>query len=274
VIWLGTSSWCIVDCRKDEKEVNGPMREKPEYGNWVSKKFIYIPGVISLVFFGSALLAPPLVIPAGLFFSASLYFAYARNRFSPGGGNVQDRIRELVLAPLSWNGEGKALDIGCGNAALTIKLAHKYPRARVIGIDYWGRKWEYSKSVCERNARIEGVTERVTFQKASASALPFEDEYFDAAVSNLVFHEVSDVADKRAVIREALRVVKKGGKFVFQDLFLLNRVYGNIDELMGTIRGWGIRKVEFLETRDSAFIPMALKLPFMVGAIGLIIGEK
>ena len=250
------------------------MGEKPEYGNWVSKKFIYIPGVISLVFFGLALLVPFLVIPAGLFFLVSIYFAYARYQFSPQGGNVEDQVRELVLAHLDWNGEGQALDVGCGNAALTIKLAHKYARARVTGIDYWGRKWEYSKSICEQNAKSEGVTERVTFQKASASALPFEDEYFDAVVSNLVFHEVGDVADKRAVIRESLRVVKKRGKFAFQDLFLLKRVYGNIDELMRTIRGWGIRKVEFVETRDSAFIPMALKLPFMVGTIGLIVGEK
>jgi SAM-dependent methyltransferase len=254
--------------------MNGPMGGKPDYGNWVSKKFIYIPGVVSLVFFGLALLVPFLVTPAGLFFLVSIYFAYARYRFSPQGGNVEDQVRELVLAHLDWNGEGQALDIGCGNAALTIKLAHKYARARVTGIDYWGRKWEYSKSICERNAKIEGVTERVTFQKASASALPFEDGYFDVVVSNLVFHEVGDVADKRAVIREALRVVKKGGKFAFQDLFLLKRVYGNIDELLGAIRSWGIRKVAFVETRDSAFIPMALKLPFMVGTIGLIIGEK
>ena len=83
------------------------MGRKPEYGNWVSKKFIYIPGVISLVLFGLALLVPSLVIPAGLFFLASLYFVYARYRFSPGGGNVQDQIRELVLAPLGWNGEGQ-----------------------------------------------------------------------------------------------------------------------------------------------------------------------
>ena len=54
----------------------------------------------------------------------------------------------------------------------------------------------------------------------------------------------------------------------------MKRVYGNIDELMGAIRGWGVRKVEFVETRDSAFIPTALKLPFMLGTIGLIIGEK
>jgi SAM-dependent methyltransferase len=257
-----------------KKEMKELIEGKPEYGNWVSKKFIYLPGVIGLVFLGSALLGRLLVIPAGLFFLVSMYFAYARYLFSPRGGNVQDQIRALVLARLDWNGEGQALDIGCGNAALAINLAHKHTGARIMGIDDWGRQWEYSKSICERNAKIEGVNERVTFQKASASALPFCDEYFDAVVSNLVFHEVGDVGDKRAVIREALRVVKKGGKFAFQDLFLLNRVYGDIDDLVGTIRGWGIRKVEFVETRDSAFIPVALKLPFMVGTIGLITGEK
>lgn len=79
--------------------------------------------------------------------------------------------------------------------------------------------------MCERNAKIEGVIDRVTFQKASASILPFADEYFDAVVSNLVFHEVREVADKREVVREALHVVKKGGRFAFQDLFLLRRTY-------------------------------------------------
>jgi ubiquinone/menaquinone biosynthesis C-methylase UbiE len=43
----------------------------------------------------------------------------------------------------------------------------------------------------------------VNFQKASASALRFEDESFDAAVSNLVFHKVGDAKDKRDVIKEA-----------------------------------------------------------------------
>jgi ubiquinone/menaquinone biosynthesis C-methylase UbiE len=179
-----------------------------------------------------------------------------------------------VLGRLDWDGKGKALDIGCGNAPLTIKLVKKFPCAEATGIDYWGGMWEYSKSVCERNAASEGVADRVSFQKASASDLPFEDESFDAAVSNLVFHEVSDAKDKRDVIKEALRVVKKGGKFAFQDLFLVKRVYGEVDDLLETIRSWGIERVEFLNTSDSDFIPKSLRLPFMVGTIGILYGEK
>jgi ubiquinone/menaquinone biosynthesis C-methylase UbiE len=237
-------------------------------------KLLSVLGAVGILFLGLSLVFPILMVGAFLFILAFVYFAYGRYQFSPRAGNIQAQVQELVLSRLDWDGGGQALDIGCGNAPLTIKVALKFPYAHVTGIDYWGGMWEYSKSVCERNAESEGVADRVTFQKASASALPFEDESFDAAVSNLVFHEVRDTQDKREVIREALRVVKKGGKFAFQDLFLIKRVYGETDDLIAAIQSWGIRKVEFIKTGDAAFIPTALKLPFMVGAIGILAGEK
>jgi SAM-dependent methyltransferase len=251
-----------------------PSAEKSYYGNWVSKRLIYAPVMVCLLFMGLAILFPFLIIVAALFLFVSLYFAYARYLFTPQGGNIQDQIRGLVLSNLDWNGGGKILDIGCGSAALTIDIAKKYKNAQVIGIDYWGKQWEYSKTICEKNAEIEGVAEQVKFQKASAATLPFADDSFDAAVSNLVFHEVNAVEDKKEVIREALRVVKKGGQFVFQDLFLWKRIYGEPDELIQAIQSWGINKVEFINTRNSAFIPKALRLSFMLGTIGMIVGEK
>lgn len=167
--------------------------EQPIYGNGVSAKLIYIPAALTLAFLVlSILFVLPILIISALFFLPFVYFAYARYRFSPAGGNIQARIQALVLSYLEWDGEGKAVDIGCGNAPLTIGIAKKYPKAKAVGIDNWGGAWEYSKGVCERNAEIEGVRERVTFKKASASALPLDDEAFDVAVSNLVFHEVRD----------------------------------------------------------------------------------
>jgi len=249
--------------------------QKADYGNWVSAKLVYIPGVIALLLLGFSIVLPVLVIGAVIFFLPFVYFGYARHRFSSRGGNIQARVQDLVLEHITgWDGAGKVLDIGCGNGPLTIQIAKRYPQAEAIGIDYWGTAWEYSKSVCDRNAEIEGVAGRVAFQRASASSLPFDDEAFGVVVSNLVFHEVRNVRDKKKLIKEALRVVKNGGWFVFQDLFLWKRVYGEVDNLLETIRSWGIERVEFVNTSDSDFIPKALKLPFMLGTVGILYGRK
>jgi len=245
-----------------------------DYGNWVSTKLIYGSAVLGALFLGLSFLHVAFVIGAVPFLAALVYFAFARYAFSPRGGDIQARLWELVLARLNWSGEGKALDIGCGNGPLAIALAKRYPKAHVTGIDYWGKAWDYSRAVCERNAEAAGVAERTGFQKASASALPFEDGFFDAAVSNFVFHEVSDAKDKRELIREALRVIKKGGRFAFQDLFLVKGLYGEVDDLLETIKDWGIAEVAFVDTSASDFIPAALKLPFMVGKVGIIYGTK
>lgn len=183
-------------------------------------------------------------------------------------------IQSLLVNHFEWDGGGKLLDIGCGSAAVTIMIAKKYPDAHVTGVDYWGGAWEYSKGVCEENTEIEGVGNRVTFQKASASSLPFDDETFDAVISNLTFHEVGDTKDKRLLIKEAVRVLRKGGSFAFQDLFLWKRVYGEVNDLLDTIKSWGVESVEFINTSESQFIPKALKLPFMVGTIGILRGRK
>lgn len=265
---------CSICAERDEASMDNAGKEEPNYSNWVARRFITVPGAISLLFFGLSFVFQPLLIVGVFFLSIAAYFAYARHRFSPAGGDVQAKVQDLVLDNLDWSGMGRALDIGCGNAPLTIKLACKYSEARVMGIDYWGEMWEYSKGVCERNAEIEGVAQRVSFQKASAASLPFEDGCFDAAVSNLVFHEVGATRDKKELIREALRVVKKGGRFAFQDLFFWKSIYGEPDELVAAIQSWGVSRVELIETRNAAFIPAAVKLPFMVGTIGILRGEK
>ena len=248
--------------------------QTPMYGNWVSKRLLFISGLPSVAIGALSIVFPILIIPTLIFLSCFLYFAYARYRFSPSGGNVQRRVQDLVLEHLDWEGIGKVIDIGCGNGPLSIEIAKKHPNAEVIGIDYWGGVWEYGKAICERNAAIEGTSSRVRFQRASAISLPFDSETFDVVVSNLVFHEIHGLSDKKDAIFEALRVLRKGGKFVLQDLFLWKRIYGEIDELLATMRSWGLKNVQFEPTCEKEFIPKALKLPFMLGTVGLLYGIK
>jgi SAM-dependent methyltransferase len=252
----------------------GERSTGPVYGNWVSAGLIRTVGAVAVILIGLSFLIPIVVVAAAPAALALAYFVYARYRFSPRGGDIQGRIQGLLLDGFKWDGQGQALDIGCGNGPLTIALAKKFPEARITGLDYWGRAWEYSKGVCERNAALEGVGERVVFQQGSASALPFADESFDAVISNLTFHEVRDIKDKRLAVKEALRVVRPGGCFAFQDLFLWKMVYGPMDDLVALVRSWGIEEVELIDTSDSAFIPRPLRLPFMVGTIGILRGRK
>ena len=256
---------------------------RPEYGNWVSTRFVAGPALAAVVLAILALAADVLGITwlfgvlLGVAVLAALvtaYFAYARHLLQARSGNVQARVQELVLERLPWDGRGRALDIGCGNGPLTIALAVKFPEAEVTGIDFWGESWEYSQDVCKSNAAGQGVDERVTFLQASAAALPFANASFAAVVSNLCFHEVRGVRDKREVVKEALRVLEPGGAFAFQDLFRLKGAYGEIDDLLATIRAWGVASVEYADTGRAEFIPAALRLPFMVGSMGMIFGHK
>jgi SAM-dependent methyltransferase len=261
-----------------------PTTSRPEYGNWVSTRFVVVPaltaavlavlGVATHVLLNISWLAGVLLGAAVLAGLVSAYFAYARRLLAAGAGDVQARVQDLVLEHLAWDGRGRALDIGCGNGPLSIALAGKFPRALLTGIDFWGESWEYSRDVCESNAAGRGVAERVSFQQASAAALPFADESYAAVVSNLCFHEVHGVRDKREVVREALRVLEPGGAFAFQDLFRLKSAYGEIDELVAAVRGWGVASVEYVDTGKSEFIPGALRLPFMVGSMGILHGRK
>ena len=257
-----------------EHSQEDPRESRPNYGNWVSTKLICGSASIGILSGALSLAWPGFLALAMFFLFWAVYFAYARYWFSPSGGDLQARIIELLVDHFDWHGEGAVLDIGCGNGALTVRLAKEYPQAQVIGIDYWGGAWEYSARLCDRNAMIEGVADRVTFRRGSAVSLPFEDQSFDAAVSNLVFHEVRDAKDKKELVREALRVVKKGGTFAFQDLFLFKQVYGDIADLLDSIRSWGIERVEFVDTSRSDFIPKALGLPFMTGTMGILYGTK
>ena len=261
-------------------------KEQPQYGNWVSKQRIgqtlamgVAFGLASAALFvftqGAWLAAASVLALLTVFFIvAGVYFVWARWLFSDEGGGVQRKILQLVMDRVNWDGGGQAVDIGCGGGRLAILLAKKYSGARVTGVDYFGGSWGYGAGQCERNAQAEGVAGHTAFRQASASALPYEDGAFDLAVSNLVFHEVKDSADKRDVIKEALRVVKPGGWFVFQDLLKLKPYFGKPDELVALIKSWGVREVRFEDTSGAEFIPRALKLPFMVGALGIVYGVK
>jgi ubiquinone/menaquinone biosynthesis C-methylase UbiE len=204
------------------------VEDKPKYKTWIrlGRLWLFVSlALTSLVGVAGSVFSPwflLFIVSFGSFLTISVIVGMSAYRFSPRGGDFQRRIHELIISLLKEE-EGavyrKTLDVGCGSASLTVKLARRFPEAKVYGIDYWGNDWSYSRQQCERNARLEGIGERVVFDKQSASSLIFPDGDFDVVVSCLTFHEVKDTPDKLKAVREAIRVLRRGGQFVFLDLF-------------------------------------------------------
>ena len=173
------------------------MNEKANYGNWVPEKMLYLMFGLAAVFLvitvaAKAVLHKPVIaiVLGALCILSLLYAVYmliCHEIFAFGKGNMMAGVHEHLVDHLKWNGEGKLLDIGCGAAALTVRCAKAFPEARITAVDYWGVEWSYAKEQCERNARIEGVADQITFWKGDAAKLDFPDGTFDAAVSNFVF---------------------------------------------------------------------------------------
>lgn len=235
-------------------------------------------GVVSLGVLLFLVSNPYLQIITGLLFIIlliSLIFPlYAYYAFSPRGGNLQDKVYTLIVESLKQPAPENALDIGTGNGGLALELAQKYPRAQVIGLDYWGKNWEYSQAKCEANARMAQVADRVRFVKGDAARLDFHDAAFAAVVSNLTFHEVKSAPQKREVVREALRILRPGGRFAFVDYFYDSRYYGQPAEFEIFLRRLGMSKVEFKRLSDILPIPLFLRHPKIFGKVGIIYGQK
>ncbi|MBN1216953.1 MAG: class I SAM-dependent methyltransferase [Candidatus Lokiarchaeota archaeon] len=244
------------------------MKENVNYGNWVSTIYIILGLFFFIIPFLISLLLPwfiiriILLIISVLFLIPFIYVISLYYHFSKNNGELQNKIRNIVIEKMNFKGKGKILDIGTGAGPLAINLAKKYHECKITGIDYWGKFWNYSMELCIKNARIEGVENQVEFKRSTASDLPFKDKEFDAIVSNYVFHEVRDEKNKRYIIKEAFRVLKKGGIFSLQDVFGIEKKFGDINSLIKEIKSWGINQIKYEKTTDIYKIPKIVRMEF------------
>ena len=186
-----------------------------------------------------------------------------------GGGHAA--LAEWGLSFVNISKNDAALDCGCGGGALAIAVAKKNPNASVVGCDRWGKEYkEFSKLLCKENAKAEGC-ENIRFQKGDATKLPFEDERFDAVVSNYVYHNIPS-ADRQAILLETLRTLKKGGTFALHDIFSKNK-YGEMEPFMEQLRKMGYEKVELINTADLFMSPTEAKI-MLLSDSALLYGTK
>ncbi|MBR1584558.1 MAG: class I SAM-dependent methyltransferase [Clostridia bacterium] len=254
-----------------------------QYGNWMSNPVFYMFGagialaaaLTILSFFVFHL--PVLGIVFGVILVAlaaiTCWFAWIRKQYSFTGGGMMAKVHQVLLSHLDFDGKGTLLEVGCGSGALTIRSLLTWPESRAVGIDYWGAVYNYSKALCEKNAASEGVGSRCTFQRGDANHLDFPDETFDAVVSNYVYHNITNAPDKHALLKESLRVLKKGGVFALQD-DMKPRMYGDMKAFMQELRDAGFSDVRLVDTAEEIFGSKAKAKLVVLGNSKALVGRK
>ena len=100
----------------------------------------------------------------------------------------------------------KVLELGCGTGFFLLNL-------KLAGVVEHGHVTDLSPGmveVAQRNASRLGF--EVAGRVADAERIPYDDATFDLVVGHAVLHHIPDVEQS---LREVLRVLKPGGRFVF-----------------------------------------------------------
>lgn len=159
----------------------------------------FVPGIICLIYAVYMFLS-----------TASYLYTTRRGKFV---------IWARLLAQLHLRGDEQVLDLGCGRGAILLMVAKLLPRGKATGVDLWKTSDQSGNAMetTERNARLEGVSERVALCTADMRELPFADASFDVVLSSLAIHNIQDADGRLQTINEAVRVVKPGGRLLLAD---------------------------------------------------------
>lgn len=129
------------------------------------------------------------------------------DEFHIRGREATSELIELVKPQSDWN----VLDVGCGLGGTCRYLASEHG-CQTTGLDL-------TEAYCITAALLSrrvGLSDRTTFRHGSALDMPFESATFDAVWTE---HTQMNVENKRTFYAEILRVLKRGGRLAFHDIF-------------------------------------------------------
>jgi ubiquinone/menaquinone biosynthesis C-methylase UbiE len=114
-------------------------------------------------------------------------------------------MMQQYLDAMDIDSAATVLDLGCGTGVASRAIARRKRFAgRVTGID----RSPYLSGIATRLAQEEGL-HNVEFRAGDSHSLGLGDAAFDAVIAHTL---LSHVEDERVVLKEIVRVVKRGGK--------------------------------------------------------------
>lgn len=151
----------------------------------------------------------------------------------PEGANLGLGCGNPVALASLKKGE-TVLDLGSGAGFDCFLAANKVGKnGKVIGVDMTPEMIEKAR----QNAK-KGNYKNVEFRLGEIENLPVDDNSINAIISNCV---ISLSPDKRKVFKEALRVLRPGGRLMVSDIVLLKKlpssIKNSIEAYVGCIAG-------------------------------------
>jgi arsenite methyltransferase len=144
------------------------------------------------------------------------------------------QIWNKILSNLNLNQNCHFLDLGCGRGAIFYLIIKRLGKSiRGTGIDLWRKVDQLGNdiSIAEKNAEIEGVQNQVELITGDIRNLPFKDNSFDLVTSNLAIHNIKHKTDREKAIKEAIRVLKIGGKLIIVDISKIKEYKSIVEDL-------------------------------------------
>lgn len=148
------------------------------------------------------------------------------------------------------------LDLGSGAGVDVLLSARRVsPGGHAYGVDMTDEMLAVAKANQEK-ARVTNAT----FLKGTIEAIPLPDASVDVIISNCV---INLAADKRAVLREAFRVLRPGGRLAVADMVAVQEMpeeaKRRLDLWAGCISGTITRADYNAALRDAGFVDITFE---------------
>jgi len=165
-------------------------------------------------------------------------------------------INKIIAQHAHISKDDVALDAGCGVGGSAIWMA-KNIGCKVTGISLSERQIFLANA----SAKKEKIDQLVTFAQKDYTATGFADNSFDViwAIESTCY-----VKDKSEFLKEAFRIMKKGGRLVVVDIYKKENIEGkDADWMRRLAHGWAIEE----HTTKEKFEQQLLDTGFMINDI-------
>lgn len=212
--------------------------------------------------------------------------AYARADFSDSNQAFADRLAaEFERAGASGRGRGfpqaksdadphaarregalRIVDLGCGPADVTIRLARKLHRAQVVGVDGAEEMLRLAREAVQAAA----LSERIRLHLGRVPGLDLPEHGFDAVVSKDMLHHLPD---PHVLWTECLRLGRPGAVLLVMDLIRPSSPL-EAREIVERVasREHPLLKEDFYHSLCAAFTPEEVRA--QLAAAGLALGVE